>query len=202
MRKALFALSTLVMLALLAGCSGMRLVDSDVQAINSAPGGAASLAGAHYRFERLPSQATQKQYPRIEALAEAALARAGLVRDEAGAKLSVQVGARVESFLVDRWGSPWADPWWPGSYGHVMMGSGAPFWGFGMRYPPSTSYKREVSLILRELRSGQVVYETHAVHDGPWHDSEPVLGAMFDAALKDFPQPPAGVRRVDIEIPR
>lgn len=192
----------MLLLALLAGCSGMRLVDSDVQAISTLPVGSSSLAGAHYRVERLPSQTTQQAYPRIEALAEAALARAGLVRDEAGAKYSVQVGVRVESFLIDRWGYPWADPWWPGSYGHMTYGSGPPFWGLGMRYPPSTAYKREVSLILRELRSGQVVYETHAVHDGPWHDSDPVLGAMFDAALRDFPHPPVGVRRVNVEIPR
>lgn len=191
-----------VMLSLLAGCGGMRLVDSDVQAISTLPAGSTALAEARYRFERLPSQTTQAQFPRLQALAEAALARAGLVRDDSGAKYSVQIGARVESFLVDPWGYPWRDPWWPGSYGHAMIGSGAPMWGFGMRYPPSTAYKREVSLILRELRSGQVVYETHAVHDGPWHDTDPVLAAMFDAALKDFPHPPAGVRRVKVEIPR
>jgi len=192
----------LVLAALLTGCSGLRVVDSDVQAIATLPAGAGTLAGARYRFERLPSQAAQAQFPRLEALAEAALARAGLVRDDAGARYSVQLGARVESFYADPWGRPLADPWWPGGYGHLMAGSYGWGMGFGYRYPPSTSYRREVSLLLRELRTGQVVYETHATHDGPWSDTDNVLAAMFDAALKDFPQPPPGVRRVNVEIPR
>lgn len=188
---------------LLTGCSGMRLVDSDVQAMSTLPAGSGALAGAHYRFERLPSQVEQPQFPQIEALAEAALARAGLVRDDTGAHYSVQVGARVESFYSDPWGRPIGDPWWPGGYGHLMYGRGFGWgMGFGTSFPPSTSYRREVSLILRDLRNGQLVYETRAAHDGPWHDTNNVLAAMFDAALKDFPHPPAGVRRVNIEIPR
>jgi len=46
------------------------------------------------------------------------------------------------------------------------------------------------------------VFETRATHDGPWADSAQILPAMLAAALQGFPHPPAGVRRVDIEIPR
>ena len=63
-------------------------------------------------------------------------------------------------------------------------------------------YWRQVSLLIRDLRSAQVVYETHAEHDGPWADSETIFPAMLDAALKDFPNPPPGLRRINIEIPR
>jgi hypothetical protein len=82
-----------------------------------------------------------------------------------------------------------------------MIGSGG-MWGLGFNFPPPTMYRREVSLLMRDLKSAQVVYETRAVHDGPWHDTDNVLAAMFDAALKDFPHPPAGTRRVNVEIPR
>ena len=33
-------------------------------------------------------------------------------------------------------------------------------------------------------------------------DDAAVLPAMFEAALSGFPNPPTGVRRIDIEIPR
>jgi hypothetical protein len=70
-----------------------------------------------------------------------------------------------------------------------------------MGFPPSTSYRYEVSLLLRDLRNGQVVYETRAVHFGPWLDTRNILPVMFQAALKDFPNPPAGGRKINIEIP-
>lgn len=202
--RTLFATLTLV-LALLTGCAGVRLVDSEVQAISTLPAGSTALAGARYRFERLPSQATQPQVQRVESLAAAALARVGLVRDDSGAQYSVLLGVRVNSYLADDWGHPVTDPWWPGAWpghGRIMLGSGGAMFGFGMHYPPSTGYSREVSLLLRDLRSGQVIYETRAVNSSTWYDTDKVLAAMFEAALKDFPNPPAGVRKVNIEIPR
>ena len=63
-------------------------------------------------------------------------------------------------------------------------------------------YRREVSIVMRDLRNNAVVYETRAVGDNPWHDSGPVMSAMFDAALRGFPVPPAGPRRVSLEIAR
>jgi len=47
-----------------------------------------------------------------------------------------------------------------------------------------------------------VVFETRATHDGPWADSAQILPAMLQAALQGFPAPPAGMRRVNMEIPR
>ena len=71
-----------------------------------------------------------------------------------------------------------------------------------MRFPPPTHYRREVSLIMRDLKSGQVVYETRASHSGPWRDNVPIFATLFQAALANFPNPPAGLRRVNIELPR
>jgi hypothetical protein len=71
-----------------------------------------------------------------------------------------------------------------------------------MRFPPPTYYRHEASLLLRDLRTGEVVYETSATHEGPWSDRDNVLRALLTAALKDFPNPPAGTHRVKVEIPR
>ncbi len=109
------------LLALLtAGCSGLRVIESDVRAsaptATPAPAPATASAtppasapavepGARYRFERLPSQAeAPAQADAIEAIAETKLKAAGLVRDDAQARYSVQVSSSVQSFYVDDWG--------------------------------------------------------------------------------------------------
>src|SRR5688572_27604061 len=48
-------------------------------------------AGSTYRYERLPSQAAQPNQAELEATADALLARAGLRRDDATARLAVQL---------------------------------------------------------------------------------------------------------------
>jgi hypothetical protein len=96
--------------------------------------------------------------------------------------------------------------------GYVSVGTG-PYWhgrhrgyvhGYFGPYPylPTPSYVYEVSLVMREVANSQVVFESRAKHEGPWGDSLAILPAMFDAALQDFPKPPAGPRRINVEIPR
>ncbi len=189
-------------LSLLTGCASMRLIDSDVVSVAAVPPGM-SLQGAKYRFERLPSQLNNPEAGLAEQQAQAAMRAVGLVRDDAQARLSVMVGFSGSQYLADPWGRPIAPGWTP--YGNVSFGSG---WGshsglgVGMRFPPPTHYRREVSLVLRDLQSGQVVYETRANHTGPWGDSVPIFGTLFQAALTNFPNPPVGLRRVNIELPR
>lgn len=187
--------------ALLTGCAGMRIVDSQVLAVANVPPGV-QLQGARYRFERLPSQVGNPEAGLAEQQAQQALAAVGLVRDDAAAQLSVLVGFQGTQYLADPWGQPYPNTW-----GSISIGRGVPWGsgvgvGMGMRFPPPTHYRREVSLILRDLKSGQVVYETRASHDGPWSDSVTVFATMFKAALANFPNPPAGPQRVNIEIPR
>jgi hypothetical protein len=188
------------LLLLLAGCSGMRLVESQVQAVATQAAGQSIEAGARYRFERLPSQLNDPRTELVESLAEAELAEVGLVRDDTAARYSVQINTRMQSYLVDEWGRPsGSGPF----HGSIMIGTGGMFGlGMGMGFPPATQYRHEASLLLRELASGQVVYETSATHEGPWSDRDNILRALFAAALKDFPNPPAGTRRVKVEIPR
>lgn len=194
-------LSILLALALLlSGCGGMRLVDAQVQATATS---ATIEKGGRYRFERLPSQAEQPRAAQVEALAQVALAQVGLIRNDSAARYSVLLGARVQPYSADYWGDPMGRSG-GGPYGQVIIGTGSAgsMVGWGMRFPPPTYYRYEISLLLRDLPSGQVVYETRATHDGPWRDESNILPALFEAALKDFPHPPAGVRQVNIEIPR
>jgi hypothetical protein len=188
----------LVATALLSGCATGYLLDNNVQSYSSLT---ALPAQPAYRFERLPSQQAPFQAA-LEAFADGPLFKAGLRRDDANPVYSVQVSARVDRVL-----SPWADPWsgwgWGGyggwgmgRYGGIGFGTG---FGWGMEPP---WYHREVAVIIREISSGRVVYETHAGNDGPWLEDEQVFPAMFQAALEGFPQPPAGPRRVDIPVGR
>ena len=199
-------LHALFLMLLLSGCSTVRLIDAQVLAISTLPANSPPMTGVRYRFERLPSQAQQPGLEEAEALAQEALAHVGLTHDEAAATYSVLLSVGVQPYLSDASGYPLSRPWRPGGYGSIMLGGGSGGFGMGMGmgmpFPPSTSYRHEVSLLLRDLRNSQVVYETRAVYFGQWSDTRNLLPVLFEAALTDFPNPPAGPRKVNIEIPR
>jgi len=184
------------MALLLSGCTGMRVIDSQVNSF--APQAVAP--GSSYQFERLPSQmADPVHQARLEKLAELALGKVGLRRQN-NAPLSVQVTAvqRQENTVSQGGvGIGWGLGWVFGN-GAISVGNRG---GMFPWVETQTSYWRQVSLMIRNA-SGAVVFESHASHDGIWSDSDAVLAAMLDAALQGFPTPPAGVRRVNIEIPR
>ena len=87
----------LLLVFLVSGCASTRLIDSQVNSFATqviAP-------GASYQFERLPSQmADAANQAKLEKLAEQALAKVGLKRQNA-APLGVQVSAiqRQETYL-------------------------------------------------------------------------------------------------------
>lgn len=195
---ALFALALA-----LAGCSGMRLVESQVRA--STPANTATIeAGARYRFERLPSQQDQAETDTVEVIAEAELTEVGMVRDDTAARYSVQVSTNMEPYLVDDRSYPYSGRGNTSIFigtGNISYGTGGMI-GMGMRFPPASQYRHDVTLLIRDLASNQVVYETRATHEGPWNDRYNILRAVLAAALKDFPNPPSGSRRVKVEIPR
>jgi len=187
---------------LLSGCASTYLLDNQVQSFSQL---SAVPPQPTYRFERSLSQQVDPAQQALEALADPALHKAGLRRDDAAPRYSVQVGARTARTL-----SPYYDPWdrwggwgWGGGWG--LGFSGRHFGvGFGAPWPRTDSYwfHREVTVIVRELATNRVVYETHAVNDGPWFDNRTVLPAMFEAALQGFPNPPGGPRRVDVQVGR
>ncbi len=189
----------LIAFCLLSGCSGMRLVDSDVTAFSAwtaAPAGPST----RYRFERLPSQisATAEQ-DRIESIATTSLAKVGLVLSPPDARYAVQVLVATET--LQRYPD--------GGFGvggpAVFIGGGNMGGSLGLSFPFGFStpyYKRSVTILMRELSTQKVVFETRALNDGPSGDFFAVLPAMLDSALLGFPQPPTGTRRVNVEIPR
>ena len=69
-------------------------------------------------------------------------------------------------------------------------------------FPPAVAYAQEVSIIIRDLKTSQVVYQTKATHEGPWADHPNILRPMISAALQGFPSPSTVKRRVDIPISR
>ena len=187
---------------LLGGCSGMRIVDSDVTAFSTVAPATVALP-VRYRFERLPSQQAQPaQSAALEALAQPVLAQAGLVRDDAAPAYSVQMDLRV--FRDPQ--APWDDPRYVNGFviAHPVPGR----FGMQMYYPSLTMnfdypyYRRDISVLVRRLSDAQVVFESRARHDGRWNDDDAVLPAMLQAAMQGFPAPQAGPRRVVIEIPR
>jgi hypothetical protein len=183
---------------LLAGCATTYRLDNTVQAFSGLP---ALPANPTYRFERLPSQVGQPGQDQLEALADPALFNVGMRRDDASPKYSVLVTARVTRVI-----SPWPDPWgYPYGWGMGHRGWG-PRWGYGAAFGGPFPYNdqpwfiREVGVLVRDLGSNKVVFESHANSDGPWLDSSPALAAMFQAALQGFPNPPPGPRRVDLVV--
>ena len=212
-RYAIFLIAISAMF--LAGCASTRVIDSDVTAYQTwktAPPG----PGTPYRFERLPSQqATGAQQGVIEAAARSALAKVGLVPSDTTARYSVQVLLNTQ--LVER---VLADPFGYGGYGGFGGFGGFPgqgrfgpgFYGqggsrgasFGLAFPvwayESASFKHELTVLMRDLGSQQVAFETRALHFGPWNDSLNLLPALLDAALRGFPQPPEGTRRILVEL--
>lgn len=200
------ARTALILIAsvLTACASGPRTVDADVRTSTALPPGNAVLQGAHYRFERGPQIVGQLAPEKLEAMAQAALARVGAVRDEALPRVSVQVGGYVNTYWADDslYGGP-SNARIALGLGHGWRGGGV---GVGFGWPMGDSstpaYVSEVSLLMRDLQTGQIVYDTRARHDGPWHDTENVLAALFVAALEGYPQPAAPVRRVGVPLTR
>ena len=204
MKRALIAIFSIAFMGFfMAGCSTVRLVDSDVTAFSrwsAAPPG----PGTAYRFERLPSQLVLgNQQDLVEGLARTALAKVGMELNPPVARYSVQV--LLNSQRVDR--SPYDGGYDGFGFGGpgVFLGAGNHGASLGLSFPLRFSepyYKRQLSILMRELNSNQFVFETHALHDGAWSDTLAVLPAMLDSALRGFPQPPPGTRRINVEIPR
>ena len=185
----------------LSACAvGPRTVDASVQTTAARAPGSAVLAGAHYQFERGQQMVGQPPPERLEAMAKDALARVGLVHDDAHPRLGVQVTGNVGAY------------WDNGGYGRsgwsfgLGMGSGFRGGGVGFGFgaplfdPDIPFYVSEVSVLIRDLQSGQIVYDTRARHEGPWHDTENVLAALFTAALEGYPDPGQASRRVAVPL--
>ncbi len=195
---------------LLTGCSGLRIVDSQVAAFSKLE--AAPAAGSSWRFEQLPSQQNLEEVAaarrnKLEATAAQELGKLGFQAKpqpstSSAVAYTVQVAARIQRLdrgpfdPIDTWG------WGLAGRDYVVTGSGRVIYlPIFPRYEMPW-YIREVSLLIRDAKDNRVVFETQARHEGRWADDEAVLPAMFAAAMQGFPKPPEGKRMVNIEIPR
>lgn len=185
---------------LLAGCSGIRTLDTDVSSFGAWP---AERKPGIYAFDRLPSQQAQaSETEKLEAAARPALEKAGFQPAAEGQQpeVLVQVGARTTR--ADR--VLWEDPlWWRGGFGAWRGGS---WTGPGLRTPgywvrvDAPRYDREVALLVRDRISGKPLYETHAAYESRSPGDELTIAAMFDAALTDFPKLGVNPRRVVVTL--
>lgn len=180
---------------LLAGCAGMRSLSTEVSSYGPWP---ATRKPTTFTFDRLPSQMAQPtEQDRVEAAALPALEAAGFkqaaTKDQAD--VLVQVGAQVVE-TNDRWRDPfyWRGDWWYGRRRSFFYPS------MGMHYYSSPEYQREVGVLIRDKRSNEALYETHARYTSTW-TSDSILPALFEAALKDFPQPAISPRQVVVLLP-
>lgn len=183
--------------ALLGGCAGLNTLTADVSSYGDWPAGR---AGGSYAFERLPSQqANTAEADALEQAARPALARAGFVPVAAGQEpeVLVQLGARFTRMVR----SPWDDPiWWSGGFGRWRRGPWVgPSWGMAVHLEPAR-YETEVALLLRDRASGKPLYESRAASDTGSRADAPVVAALFQAALTDFPRPALSPRRVTVQL--
>jgi hypothetical protein len=153
-----------------------------------------------YAFERLPSQQTRpEQQQMLEDSARPALEAAGFTpaADGKESEYIVALGARVNA--TEQY---YDDPfWWRGGLYSHRFSRPWPYYGIGFGIP-STTYEREVALLIRERKSGQPLYETRATNDGGSPSIQSLLPAMFEAAMKDFPAGSVTPRQVTTEITR
>ncbi len=205
MKRSIQAIFSVAVMALfMVGCSTTRVLENEVTAFynwNAAP----PTPGTAYRFERLPSQqviGAQQDY--VEERARTALAKVGMQMNPATARYSVQV--RVSTQVIER--LPYDGAGYDG-FGFatpgVFLGGGSQGAAFGLSFPMRFSepyYRRELTLLMSDLGTHQVVFETRALSDGVQGETLSVLSAMLDAALRGFPQPPPGPYRVNVQIPR
>ena len=182
----------------LSACAAMRSISTEVSSYGEWPAGRKP---ASYAFERLPSQqARPAESAALEAAARSALAAAGFKLVEPGKEpeVLVQIGAR--DTRSDQ--TPWDDAlWWRGGFGHWRHGPWlSPRWGLSLHHE-LPRYERHVALLMRDRASGKPLFETHASSEGNLRLDEGLLGAMFTAAMTDFPRLGPNPRRVVVTLP-
>jgi hypothetical protein len=199
--NAIRLLAALSAAAALAGCAALNTVTSDVTTYSEWPSGRQP---GRYAFERLPSQkANAQRQADLESAAAKALEKAGFsaAADAAQADVIVQVGARVSRTEI----SPWDDPlWWRWGGGYWR----SPYWRgprsvyyAGLHADWYSRYERNVAVLLRDRATNAPLFEAHAQTEGGTSGDVALMGAMFEAALQDFPARDAqNPRRVSVAL--
>ena len=198
MRNSWMRLGVLACAIGLSGCAALNTVESDVSTFATWP---AQRKPTTYVFERLPSQqARAQEQDQIEAAAKRPIEAAGFREAPAPAQAdtTIQVGVRVTRIDQRLYDDPF---WWRGGLYYSRFNRG-PYWNPGMSFQFDTPrYEREVVVLIRDKQTGQPLYEARAANDGNSAGTATLLGAMFEAAMKDFPNAGINPRRVTIQLP-
>jgi hypothetical protein len=188
---------SLLAVTLLSGCASINSVTSEVSSFGEWPAGRAP---GTYAFERLPSQQQRAaEADALEAAARPALAKAGFKPAPEGGTpdVTVQVGVRTTRTEY----GPWNDSlWWHGGFGYWRRGPWlGPTWSMSV-YASPPRYDHEVALLIRERASGKPLFEARASNDSGRFPSPAVSGAMFEAAMLDFPKTGLNPRRINVPL--
>lgn len=197
--RRLFVAAGAASLLVLSGCAAMSSLSTNVSSFGEWP---ADRKPGSYAFERLPSQQARPQEAQLlESAASAALAKAGFAPAAAGTEPDVLVQVAARDTRTET--SPWDDPlWWHGGFGYWRHGPWiAPRWSLSATYS-SPRYEREVAVLVRDRASGKPLYEARASSEGLSRSDARLLGAMYEAALMDFPRLGVNPRRVVVPLAR
>jgi hypothetical protein len=205
-------LTAAVLTLVLTGCASLNNVQSEVTTFGPWP---ADRKPATFTFERLPSQQAHPEHQQeLEDAARGAVESAGFraAPDASTAEYLMQVGARVsvnDPWIYNEplfWHGGWRYGYGYGRWARPGWGPG-PYWGgrgfWGPGYGPmydSPTYDREVALLIRDRKTGQLLYEARANSSGYSSGVSTVLPAMFEAAMKDFPNVSPKPRNVTTQI--
>lgn len=188
-----------ITVALLAACSGIRTLDTDVSSYGEWP---ADRQPGTYAFDRLPSQQAQAaETDKLEAAARPALEKAGFKPAAEGQAPDVLVQVASRAMRADR--VLWEDPiWWHGGFGSWRRAPWpGPGWGPGYwARIDGPRYDREVAVLVRDRASGKPLFESHASYESSTLGDGAVVAAMFEAALTDFPKTGVNPRRVVVTV--
>lgn len=200
MKPARALLGTLALATALSGCASLNTLNVEVTSYSRWPvDRAADAGGGTYAFERLPSQQGDAGQDEVEAAARTALAAVGLRAApdpaQAGLRVEAAYSTAISAVVRDRRdGALWWGGAYPGPWGRGFWGPGLSI-GFGFDTPV---FEHRVDLVLRDGRSREVLYETHARHERVGNMRAALLRPLMQAALTGFPNPPAGPRPVSV----
>lgn len=204
-RRLILSSATALAVAALAACTGPYTVSADVSSYGNWPAGRS--AGS-YAFERLPSQQhneeASKRETTLEDAAKAALEKAGFkpAADAKSADVLVTLGARITAYDP----VPWDDPlWWRWRGRLISPRYGYGGWGaWGWRNDPffDRRYDRAVAVLMRDRATGEALFEAHASNEGSTNGGEAMIGALFEAAMSDFPKVNSKSHSVGVQVMR
>jgi len=212
----------------LGGCAGPTELRTQVSTFGNWP--AERQAGAYVFERLPSQDSQPLEQAELEAAAQPALSGAGfkLADKPEQAQYKVQLGLQVQVDRRTRYDpflypyrpyGPYG-PYGPHPYGPVYRAPPKPgqpprlvypamggWWGSGGRGGLAFSMSMEppwvqmqVSVLIREAHSNQVLYEARAACDRMGTVDTALLAPLFKGALQGFPQAPAGARMVTVPL--